>query len=295
MVQALFEQGHLVRDDAGLAQLPIHVGSARAVEIQIPATIEGVLAARIDRLPAAEKLLLQQLAVIGREFALALARQVAGLDEDTLHDRLAGLQRKEFVFEQPGAPQPAYIFKHALTQDVAYRELPLERRKLIHERTADAIETLYAKQLDEHYAALAHHYTQSGNLAKAIHYLSLAGQQANRRSAAKDAVSFGSHCQWMLGYPDVALRSARAAIAAAERTGYPYMICVARILLAELRYFRGEISETLAEASSALDIADEYGFPEWTAFASPAADWARGMQGDANALSNIDQYLAIFE
>ncbi len=450
VVQALFEQGHLVRDAAGHAQVPLHVGAAPYREIQIPATIEGVLAARIDRLPAPEKLLLQQLAVIGREFALELVRHVVGLDEETLRDLFADLQRKELVYEQPGASQPAYLFKHALTQDVAYRELPQERRKLIHERTAEAIETLYAAHLDEHYAALAHHSTQSGNLAKAIHYLRLAGRQANRRSAAKDAVAyleaalaavvrlpasvardqqeldvlidlgaallaaaglaatrvkeillrayalcrntgashelfpilaglranagmrgesqleyaealtalgartgdsaiilhahigmafshympgngllahaefdralaaycfeehrhhtvtmgldgaviahaFGGHCLWLLGYPDAALRSVREAIAAAERTEYPFMISMARILLADLHLFRGEVAASLAEVNTAIDIADDYGFPEWIAYASPRAAWARGMHGDANALSRIDQHLATFE
>lgn len=109
------------------------------------------------------------------------------------------------------------------------------------------------------------------------------------------AYTFGSHCLWMLGYPDAALRSARESIAAAERTGYPFMISMARILFADLHCFRGDISASLAEATAAIEIADEYGFPEWIAYASPRADWARGMQGDPNALPSIGEHLAIFE
>src|SRR5262249_29921761 len=96
---------------------------------------------------------------------------------------------KEFLYEQPAFPEPDYIFKHALTQEVAYGTVLQERRKAIHERTAQAIETLYSANLDEHYSELAHHYTRSGNTEKAIAYLHLAGQQAVQRSANEEAIT----------------------------------------------------------------------------------------------------------
>src|SRR5882672_6778930 len=141
-------------------------------------TVQGVLAARIDRLTADEKDLLHQLAVIGRQFPLSLLRQVIPHPEEELYHLLASLQRKEFLYEQPAFPESDYSFKHALTQEVAYGTVLQERRKALHERTAQAIETLYSANLDEHYSALAHHYTRSGNTEKAIEYLHLAGQQA---------------------------------------------------------------------------------------------------------------------
>jgi predicted ATPase len=148
-----------------------------------------VLAARIDRLAADEKALLHQLAVIGRQFPLSLVRQVVAQSEETLYHLLASLQRKEFLYEQPAFPEPDYIFKHALTQEVAYGTVLQERRKAIHERTAQAIETLYSANLDEHYSELAHHYTRSGNTEKAIEYLHLAGHQAVQRSANVEAIT----------------------------------------------------------------------------------------------------------
>ncbi|MBI3799272.1 MAG: hypothetical protein HY268_20195, partial [Deltaproteobacteria bacterium] len=96
---------------------------------------------------------------------------------------------KEFLYEQPAFPDVEYTFKHALTQEVAYNSLLLERRKVLHEHVGQVIEDVYREQLDEHYSELAHHYTRSGNSEKAIEYLSLLGQQAAQRSANTEAIT----------------------------------------------------------------------------------------------------------
>ena len=184
IVQELMEQGVLVREDVGTR----HVCSL-PTDLHIPTTVQGVLAARIDRLPPEEKALLQQLAVIGREFPVSLIRQVITQPEDELYRLLASLQRKEFLYEQPAFPEVEYIFKHALTQEVAYGTVLQEQRKLLHERTGQALETVYAATLPEHYSDLAHHYRRSPNTEKAITYLHLAGQQAVQRSANTEAVT----------------------------------------------------------------------------------------------------------
>jgi class 3 adenylate cyclase/predicted ATPase len=182
VVQTLAEEGVLggERGHYGLVQAP--------TEIHISPTVQGVLAARIDRLSREEKELLQHLAVIGREFPVSLVRQVLSQPEEELYRVLAALQRKEFLYEQPAFPEVEYLFKHALTQEVAYGTVLYERRKALHERTAQAMETLYRATLDEHYSELAHHYTRSGNTEKAVEYLHLAGQQAVQRSANVDAI-----------------------------------------------------------------------------------------------------------
>src|SRR5262249_39070043 len=95
---------------------------------------------------------------------------------------------EEFLYEQPAFPEPEYTFKHALTQEVAYNSVLLERRRVLHERAAQAIEERFAERLPEHYNALAHHYSRSGNSAKAVDYLHRAGQQAVERSAYAEAV-----------------------------------------------------------------------------------------------------------
>ncbi len=182
IVQELVEQGVLVRDGAGARRaVPL------PTDLHIPTTVQGVLAARIDRLTPEEKALLQQLAVIGREFPLSLIRQVIPQPEEELYRLLSSLQHKEFLYEQPAFPEVEYIFKHALTQEVAYNSLLIERRKVLHEQTAQAIEQLYHDRLEDHYSELARHYSRSGNTEKAIEYLHKAGQQAVQRSAYSEA------------------------------------------------------------------------------------------------------------
>jgi predicted ATPase len=120
---------------------------------------------------------------------LSLIRQVITQPEEELYRVLSSLQSKEFLYEQPAFPEVEYLFKHALTQEVAYGTVLHERRKAIHERTAQALETLYRATLGDHYSELAHHYTRSGNTEKAIEYLHLAGQQAVQRSAYAEAIT----------------------------------------------------------------------------------------------------------
>jgi predicted ATPase len=169
---------------------PVRRAMPLPTDLHIPATVQGVLAARIDRLALDEKALLQQLSVIGRQFPLGLIRQVIAQPEADLYRLLASLQHKEFLYEQPAFPESEYLFKHALTQEVAYGTVLQEQRKLLHERTARAIETLYHTKLEDHYSDLAHHYSRSSNAAKAVEYLSLAGQRAARQSTNEEAVNY---------------------------------------------------------------------------------------------------------
>jgi class 3 adenylate cyclase len=134
MVQVLFEDGALVRN--GAVKIIRSLG-----QLKIPATVQAILAARIDRLPADEKELVQTLAVIGKEFPLNLVRQVAGAED--LERRLEHLQVAEFIYEQPAMGDVEYTFKHALTQEVAYGSLLAERRRGLHQRVAEAIESLH--------------------------------------------------------------------------------------------------------------------------------------------------------
>ncbi len=183
VVQTLAEEGVLVgeRGNYRLERAP--------TELHISPTVQGVLAARIDRLAAEEKEFLHQLAIIGREFPLSLVRRVVSQSEEALYRLLASLQRKEFLYEQPAFPEVEYLFKHALTQEVAYGTVLQDRRRALHERTAQAIEALYQSTLEDHYSELAHHYSRTENTQKAVRYLRLAGQQAAQRSANTEAVA----------------------------------------------------------------------------------------------------------
>ena len=177
VVQTLVEEGALLgeRGHCHLETTP--------TELHISPTVQGVLAARIDRLGSDEKELLQQLSVIGRQFPVSLVKQVVSQSDDELYRVLSSLQAKEFLYEQPAFPESEYLFKHALTQEVAYGTVLQERRKALHERTGQAIEALYTDKLEDHYTALAHHYRQSADTEKAVEYLYLAGQQAVQRAA----------------------------------------------------------------------------------------------------------------
>jgi len=183
VVQTLAEE-RVLSGDRGTYRL-----EKAPTELHISPTVQGVLTARIDRLAAQEKDLLHQLAIIGRQFPLSLVRQVVSQPEEELYRLLSSLQRKEFLYEQPAFPEVEYLFKHALTQEVAYGTVLYERRKALHERTAQAIEALFPSRLEDHYSELAYHYSRSGNTWKAVEYLQLAGQQAVQRSANAEAIT----------------------------------------------------------------------------------------------------------
>ena len=174
MVQALFEQGVLARNGAVKLVKPLS-------EIRVPPTVQAILASRIDRLPAAEKELLQTLAVLGREFPLGLIKRVAGKSDDELERMLSALQLAEFIYEQPAMGDIEYQFKHALTLEVAYNPVLVERRRLLHECAGQAIQSLYAGRLEDHLSELAHHYDRSRNVRKAVEYLGRAGWRRSRR------------------------------------------------------------------------------------------------------------------
>jgi class 3 adenylate cyclase len=182
IVQVLLDEGALVRDEAAALGLTKPLDA-----LKIPPTVQGILAARIDRLPTDAKELLQTLAVTGREFPLSLIHAVVAKSDEELNRLLNDLQLGEFIYEQPATGGIEYIFKHALTQEVSYNSVLVERRRQLHERIAAALETLYASSVEEHLAELAHHYGRSANLDKAVKYLMRAGQQALNRSAFAEA------------------------------------------------------------------------------------------------------------
>jgi class 3 adenylate cyclase len=173
---SLLEDGTLARNGGVKLVRPLS-------SLRIPPRVEGILASRIDRLPAEEKELLQTLAVIGKDFQLGVARALCGEADDELRAMLNNLQLAEFIYEQPAMDDLEFTFKHDLTREVAYRSLLNERRRVLHNRAGEAIEGLFSDHLDDHLAELAHHFTQSASAPKAARYLTLVGKQALERSA----------------------------------------------------------------------------------------------------------------
>jgi class 3 adenylate cyclase len=195
IVQALFEDGGLVRN--GTVKVTRSLSALR-----LPPTVQGILASRIDRLSAAHKNLLQTMAVIGREAPLGVLRRVVRVETE-LEDDLRVLRAGEFVYEQPTTNDVEYVFKHALTQEVAYKSLLMEERRRLHERTGAAIESLYGMRLDDYVSELARHYRHSGNTGKALEYLQRAAAQAMARSSYEEAITlFSSALELLKILPD---------------------------------------------------------------------------------------------
>ncbi len=158
--------------------------------LQVPATVQAVLAARIDRLAAEEKRLLQAAAVIGKDVPFAVLQAIAEVPEDVLRQGLASLQASEFLYEARLFPDLEYTFKHALTHEVAYGSLLQDRRRALHIQIVDAIERLYPDRVGEQVERLAHHSFQAGLRGKAMCYLRQAGIKALARSAHQEAVTW---------------------------------------------------------------------------------------------------------
>jgi predicted ATPase/class 3 adenylate cyclase len=201
MVLVLFDEGALVRN--GTVKLTKSFN-----DFKIPPTVQAILAARIDRLPTDEKELLQTLAVTGKEFSLSLVRAVFKKPDDEIRRMLNDLQLAEFIYEQPAVGDIDYTFKHALTQEVAYNSVLIERRKALHESAGHALESMFAEQLNDHLAELAYHYSRSSNRPKAAEYLRLSGQQAAQRSANAEAIkNFTSVLEILKTLPDTPQRA----------------------------------------------------------------------------------------
>ncbi len=164
VVQTLIESGNLQGTR----------GSYRMVtsieRLAVPASVQAVLAARMDRLPEREKQVLQAAAVIGKEFAEPILLAAAALPEGELRAVLTTLKAHEFVYEQSLYPVAEYVFKHPLTQEVALGSQLQERRRRTHATVARALEQAHAEKLDEQAALLAHHYEEAGEVLAAARW-----------------------------------------------------------------------------------------------------------------------------
>jgi class 3 adenylate cyclase/tetratricopeptide (TPR) repeat protein len=164
VVQSMVESGSLA-GARGAYQLAKSVG-----ELEIPATVQSLLAARIDRLAEREKQVLQRAAVLGKKFSESVLKQVIELPDLDLAASLDVLQRSEFIYEEALYPAAEYAFKHPLTQEVAYTSQLTDRRRNTHAAAARAIVELYPERLDEQAALLAHHWEEAGETLEAARW-----------------------------------------------------------------------------------------------------------------------------
>jgi tetratricopeptide (TPR) repeat protein len=181
--------------------------SGKASDIQVPDTIQGIIAARMDRLEDNLKRTMQVASVIGRDFAFRILQTITGLREE-LKAYLLNLQGLEFIYEKSLFPELEYIFKHALTQEVAYNSLLYKRRKDIHEKIGKAIEQIYADRLGEFYEMLAYHFDQGEVWDKSVEYYVKAGVKARHGYIIQTAMNNFSRAKEILEKhePDVPWR-----------------------------------------------------------------------------------------
>jgi class 3 adenylate cyclase/tetratricopeptide (TPR) repeat protein len=159
-------------------------------EVAIPSTIQDVIMARVDALTEGAKNVLQTGSAIGREFSCELIKRVTGVPQPEITSYLSALRDSELLYERGIFPQATYIFRHSLTQEVAYGSLLLKRRNEIHEKIGQAIEDLYPDRPEEFCELLAHHYSRSDNLDKAYYYLKSSGDKAARNYSNWEAFRF---------------------------------------------------------------------------------------------------------
>ena len=200
IVRELLDRGDLVKSgDQYICKLSID-------QCEIPNTVHGVLAARMDRLSEDLKRTMQVASVIGRDFAFRLLKTIMELGEE-LRAQMTNLVGLEILYEKALYPELEYIFKHTLIHEVAYDSLLKQKRREIHGRIAQAIEELYSERLEEHYESLAHHYELAGDAGKAVKYLILAGEKSNQIGAAQVACEFLEKAQKISEKANLALHA----------------------------------------------------------------------------------------
>jgi class 3 adenylate cyclase len=223
VVNSLVETGVLQRESQGWTLI------RSLAEAGVPATVTGVIAARIDRLDELRRRILRHAAVVGREFLYAIVAQVT---EDTaeLAPSLNELQAADLIRTRRPEPALEYIFKHALTQEVAYDGLLKTERRMLHERTAYAMESVLSERIDEFVETLAYHFLRGGVTDKAIHYLVESGRKCVARYALPEATAH--------------FREAYALIVGGDRTPAQSRV-LAELLIAwsQVHYYDGTIGE----------------------------------------------------
>ena len=253
-------------------------------DVQVPPTVQSILAARIDRLPPEDKRLLQSAAAIGKDVPLALLAGIADQPEDVLRRGLANLQAAEFLYETSLFPDVEYTFKHALTHEVAYRSLLKERRRELHARAVEVIERLYASFLAEHVERLVDHAMRGEIWDKAADYSVRAGTRAVDRSVPP---------QISKAFFDTALEALRRM---PERRETLEQSIEVRCLLGGPLFALGESGAYLSCMDEALALAERLGDQERLARVEAVRTNAFWSAGDnPAALASGDRAVALAE
>jgi class 3 adenylate cyclase/DNA-binding SARP family transcriptional activator/tetratricopeptide (TPR) repeat protein len=272
----------------------------------VPTTVQDVLAARIDGLDAGDKSAVRVASVLGREFSLDLIESVWD-GEGPLLPALDELKRREFLHEQHGGTERTFMFKHALTRDVAYDGLLEDRRRSLHARAGAAVERSFAGRLHEKYELLAFHYSRSSERERAADYLELANRKASAQHAMEEALGYFYEALAILeDLPDSEEnRRRRLTLVLDQTTGFHYLhrhVEYHELLLrheplaleqsdpglvggfydrlAHRRMVFGEYEHGRETAHRALELCERSGDHEEAAFACTHVQWAHMLLGE---------------
>jgi class 3 adenylate cyclase/tetratricopeptide (TPR) repeat protein len=257
--------------------------------IDVPATVQAILASRIDRLAPADKQLLQTASVIGKDVPFPLLEAIAELPDEDLRRGLGRLQAAEFLYETSLFPELEYTFKHALTHEVAYGTLLHEHRRALHARIVEAVERLYRERLVEHTERLAHHAVRGEAWSKAVTYGRQAATRAGDRSAMgeqgayiEQALGALKHLPpdpevlerivdlrlmrhsslFALGEPEQLVHWLAETLPLSEALGDPYRLAKTTAQMANALWFTGQNLRALEASRSALVMAERLGAPD---------------------------------
>jgi tetratricopeptide (TPR) repeat protein len=295
VVKTLLDLGILRRDNGSLRMVK------GAGEVSVPETIHGIIMARLDRLGEEGKRTVQLASVIGRQFLQRLLERIAGLS-GRLEGLLQELKTLEIIYEQGLLPEPAYIFKHAVIQDVAYQSLLKERRRELHRAVGAAIEELYPDRLADHYQELAHHFVIGEEWVKAFEYLGRSGDAARDAFANQTALDSYAKALEVAGRVSPPLPARRIADVYQRRGEvlrlmgkHPEAIAELDRMLAVAR----EAGDRRAEAQALVDLALTYwltfsyeNVPKTKAMAEEALGIGREV-GDDEAVAKSLSYIGL--
>ena len=314
IVNSLIENDFLTRNGEGWAL------TGNFDVATVPTTIRGVIAARIDRLDAERRRILQEASVIGREFMFTILSQVSGSDA-TLEDGLSALESADLIRKRDVDPDLEYLFKHALTQEVSYQGLLRSRRQELHGRVGQAMEKLLGDRKREYSESIAYHFQNSDTPTRAVRYLVIAGKKAIERYALAEAETYyESAYDILLDQPEAAERDRdllglivewsllhyyTADIPAMNRLMNEHAELLERVPDPELRgmwltwhcfvgYAMVRLEQSLAAADRAIAIGEESGSVRVLTYAYTQRAWALLVAGRSrDAAASADEALAL--
>jgi len=316
VLRSLIERGALVRQGAewkvtGLVET-----------IQVPDTLQGVLLARLDRLPEETKRVIQKAAVIGRVFLYRVLDHMARGEAD-LETQIMLLEDVEMVRERRRLPEIEYIFQHALTQDVAYQTLLTPSRTVLHQKVGEAFEEIFAERVEEFIGLLAYHYFRGEAWEKALHYSARAGDAAVDLYAYAEAREhYRRALEALTRLPDDAARRRQrvdvsvrlvnaslqaespeknlALLAEAEATAQslddPARLARVQLWIGRAHYLAGRLREAIGYFQKVLAVAPQFNDPELLALPGAVIGRVLFIQGQfAKALHLLDQAVPLLE